>query len=110
MLFRSCAYLHEPQVIFFDEPITGLDPKSIRTLNDSIRERADAGAAVIVSSHLLELVEKHCTHILIIHRGKKLFAGPLGEARSFFEGLGGDASLEDVFFRATEDPTAGKTQ
>ena len=97
-----CGYLHDPKVILFDEPLTGLDPRAIHTLKDSILERAGRGAAVIVSSHLLSLVEDLCSHLLILHRGKCLFFGPLGEARAQFHGLGGDASLEEVFFRATE--------
>lgn len=97
-----CAYLHDPRVILFDEPLTGLDPYAIRTLKSSIAERAAAGAAVMVSSHLLSLVEDRCTHLLILHRGKCLFSGTLDEARARYAGLRGDASLEEVFFRATE--------
>jgi ABC-2 type transport system ATP-binding protein len=97
-----CAYLHDPRVILFDEPLTGLDPYAIRTLKASIAERATAGAAVMVSSHLLSLVEDLCTHLLILHKGRCLFFGTLGEARARYAGLQGDASLEDVFFRATE--------
>jgi ABC-2 type transport system ATP-binding protein len=97
-----CAYLHDPRAILFDEPLTGLDPYAIRTLKASIAERAAAGAAVMVSSHLLSLVEDLCTHLLILNRGKCLFSGTLDEARSRYAGLQGDASLEEVFFRATE--------
>ena len=64
-----CAYLHEPKAILFDEPLTGLDPYAIRTLKASIAERAAAGAAIMVSSHLLSLVEDLCTHLLILNRG-----------------------------------------
>jgi ABC-2 type transport system ATP-binding protein len=97
-----CAYAHNPKAIMFDEPLTGLDPRGIRTMKTSVRERAAAGAAVMVSSHLLALVEDLCTHLLIIHHGKRLFFGPLAEARDSFGGLDKDASLEELFFHATE--------
>ena len=57
---------------------------------------------MIVSSHLLGLVEDLCTHLLILHRGQQLFCGPIAEARAAFSGMDADASLEEVFFRATE--------
>jgi len=100
-----CAYLHDPKAILFDEPLTGLDPYAIRTLKASIADRAALGAAVVVSSHLLVLVEDLCTHLLILNKGKSLFYGTLDEARAKYAGLHGEAgaaSLEDVFFRATE--------
>jgi ABC-2 type transport system ATP-binding protein len=100
-----CAYLHEPKAILFDEPLTGLDPYAIRTLKASIADRAASGAAVVVSSHLLVLVEDLCTHLLILNKGRRLFYGSLDEARSKYASLQGDGavtSLEDVFFRATE--------
>jgi ABC-2 type transport system ATP-binding protein len=97
-----CGYLHDPRAILFDEPLTGLDPYAIRTLKESIARRAAAGAAVVVSSHLLTLVEDLCTHLLILNQGRSLFSGSLAEARARYAGLKGEASLEDVFFRATE--------
>ena len=53
----ACAYLHDPKAILFDEPLTGLDPRGIRTMKKSVRDRAAAGAAVVFSSHLLALVD-----------------------------------------------------
>jgi ABC-2 type transport system ATP-binding protein len=97
-----CAYLHRPRAILFDEPLTGLDPRGIRTLKNSIAQRAAAGAAVIISSHLLALVEDLCSHLLILHRGRGLFCGPIADVRATFAGIAPDASLEEVFFRATE--------
>jgi ABC-2 type transport system ATP-binding protein len=98
-----CAYLHEPSLVMLDEPLTGLDPRGIRTIKDTIAEQARAGAAVIISSHLLQLVEDLCTRLLILHRGRCLFFGDLAEARQqFVGGAASDASLEEVFFRATE--------
>ena len=99
----SCAYLHDPQALLFDEPHTGLDPRGIRTMRESVMVRAQAGAAVIVSSHLLEIVEDMCTHLLILHKGKNVFFGTMSEARTAF---GDNASLEDVFFRITEGGAA----
>jgi ABC-2 type transport system ATP-binding protein len=103
-----CAYLHDPRVMLFDEPHTGLDPRGIRTMKDSIMERAKAGAAVIISSHLLVLVEDLCTHLLILHKGQRLFFGRIGDARAAFDDMEGDASLEEVFFRATEGGRAAQ--
>jgi len=98
-----CAYLHDPTLVMLDEPLTGLDPRGIRTMKETIVERARAGAAVIVSSHLLQLVEGLCTNLLILHKGKRVFFGNIAEARETFAGAGGDDSLEEVFFRATEE-------
>ncbi len=95
------AYLHNPSAILFDEPLTGLDPHGIRQMKESVRQRAAAGAAVVVSSHLLDLVQDLCTDLLILHRGRKLYFGPVADARATI-GSDADASLEDVFFRATQ--------
>lgn len=94
----SCAYLHEPKAILFDEPLTGLDPPAIRNLKNSIRERASDGAAVMISSHLLSLVEDLCTHILILDKGQRRFFGSLPELRAEYSSA---ESLEEVFFQAT---------
>lgn len=98
----ACAYLHEPSAICFDEPLVGLDPRGIRTLKESVRERAEAGAAVILSSHMLDLVEGLCTRLLILHNGRAVFFGSLEEARAQVEEGEAEARLEDVFFRITE--------
>lgn len=97
-----CAYLHEPKVLLFDEPLTGLDPRAIRTLNNSIKEKAEQGAAIIISSHLLSLVEDLCTNLLIMHRGKALFNGTMAQAHETIGDSSVDATLEDIFFRVTE--------
>jgi len=101
-----CAYLHQPRAILFDEPLTGLDPHGIRTMKESVRQRAGAGAAVIVSSHLLSLVEDLCTHLLILDHGRRIFFGPVDQARLAFSNVSGNASLEEMFFRATAGKAA----
>ena len=97
-----CGYLHEPSAILFDEPLTGLDPRGIRNLQESIVERARSGAAIVISSHLLSVVEDLCSHLLILDRGQSRFFGPIEEARTAFEGLAADAKLEEIFFRAID--------
>jgi ABC-2 type transport system ATP-binding protein len=99
-----CGYLHDPKAILLDEPLTGLDPRGIRTMKDSIRARAEAGAAVIVSSHLLSLVEDLCTSILIVHHGRMLLHGKLAELQQKAAEEGRDENLEDMFLRLTERP------
>lgn len=98
-----CAYLHDPAAILFDEPFTGLDPRAIRTLKDSIIERARSGAAIIISSHLLDVVEDLCTHLIILDRGQRRYFGPIHEVRAAFADVQGNESLEEVFFRVTGD-------
>ena len=99
-LVIACGLLHDPQVLIFDEPLTGIDPIGIRRMKQTILARAKAGAAVIVSSHLLHLVEEICDRVLILNRGRSILLGTLDEVRA--AAGGGDLSLEDIFFRITE--------
>ncbi len=98
------AYLHDPVAILFDEPLTGLDPHGIRALKSSICRRAASGAAIIISSHLLAMVEDICSHVLILTEGRQRYFGPLAETHREFA-VGSEpagATLEEIFFRATE--------
>ena len=99
-LVIACGLLHSPKVIFFDEPLTGLDPLGIRRMKDSILKRAREGAAIIISSHLLHLVQEICSHVLILKNGRKVTDGTIDEIRRRFSEEP-DANLEDIFFRAT---------
>ena len=99
----ACAYLHHPEVILFDEPLTGLDPSGIRSIKQSMRERAAQGAAIIISSHLLSLVESLCTHLLVLHQGQCQCFGRMDEVLQAFDDAKDDTTLEDVFFSITHD-------
>jgi len=102
----ACALLHDPAALLLDEPLTGLDPRGIRTLYDTLRRRAAAGAAVVLSSHLLGQIEGLCTSFLILRQGRLLFHGSRDELRERYAGeLGPDATLEDIFFHVTEGRT-----
>jgi ABC-2 type transport system ATP-binding protein len=99
----ACGLLHAPKVMFFDEPLTGLDPLGIRRMKNSILQRAAAGAAIVLSSHLLHMLEEVCTHVLILKRGSKIADGTLaGVSAQFSRGETG-VSLEEIFIRATGD-------
>jgi len=102
-LVIACGLLHSPKVIFFDEPLTGLDPLGIRRMKDSILNRAREGAAIIISSHLLHLLEEVCSHVLILKAGLKILDGTMDEILQKFSEHAGDANLEEVFFRATRE-------
>ncbi len=102
-----CGYLHQPQAVLLDEPLTGLDPRGIRTMKDSIRQFAAGGAAFIVSSHLLSLVEDLCTSILVMHHGRQLLHGQLDALRRQAAESGKHETLEDLFFRLTEGSADG---
>jgi ABC-2 type transport system ATP-binding protein len=99
----TCGLLHAPQVLFFDEPLTGLDPLGIRRMKNSILKRAREGATIVLSSHLLHLLEEVCSHVLILKKGAKIAHGPLSEVAARFSNGEASVSLEDVFIRATGD-------
>ena len=107
-LSLACGLLHSPKVILFDEPLTGLDPMGIRRMKDAILKLALDGRALLISSHLLHLLEEVCSHVLILKEGKKLIDGTLEEIRSKFGEGSSKANLEDVFIRATS--TAAPTR
>jgi ABC-2 type transport system ATP-binding protein len=97
----ACGLLHSPQVMFFDEPLTGLDPLGIRRMKNSIVQRARAGATIVLSSHLLHLLEEVCSHVLILKRGAKIADGTIDEVSEQFSNGEADVSLEEIFIRAT---------
>jgi ABC-2 type transport system ATP-binding protein len=96
----ACGLLHQPKIVIFDEPMTGLDPVGMRRMKGVMRKLAREGAAIILSSHLLDLVEEVCTHLLILKNGVKMADGSVAEIHARFAD-NAESSLEDVFFRAT---------
>ena len=98
-----CAFLHDPQVILLDEPLTGLDPHGIRCFKEALRERAAQGVAIVISSHLLAMVEDVCTQVMILDMGRQIFFGSLEQLREEFDLRGEVASLETIYFAATHD-------
>jgi ABC-2 type transport system ATP-binding protein len=92
-----CAWLPRPELVLLDEPLSGLDPRGIRSAKAAIRDLAAEGSAVVLSSHLLDLVEELSTRLLVLDRGTVAFAGTLAEARALPSGARG-GRLEEIFF------------
>ena len=99
----ACGLLHEPAALILDEPLTGLDPAGMRRMRETIAARARAGAAVILSSHLLHLVEELCTKLLVIHHGRATAYGSFEQIVAERPQLAG-RGLEDVFLALTAEP------
>jgi ABC-2 type transport system ATP-binding protein len=95
----AAALMHDPRVLVLDEPTVGLDPKSARLIKDILRQMADRGAAVFLSTHILEIAERMCDRIGIINKGELVAVGTMNELRSL--GKAGEVSLEDIFLSLT---------
>jgi ABC-2 type transport system ATP-binding protein len=94
----AAALIHDPKVLVLDEPTVGLDPKSARLIKDILRQLADRGAAVFLSTHILEIAERMCDRIGIIDRGSLVAVGTMDELRAMGKG---ERSLEDIFLSLT---------
>jgi ABC-2 type transport system ATP-binding protein len=97
----ACGLVRHPPVLLFDEPLTGLDPIGIRRMRDTIIGRARAGAAVLLSSHLLPLVQEVCTRVIIMHRGRKMADGSVHELAARADMAQAGSTLEEIFLRVT---------
>ena len=96
----ACALLHRPKVLLFDEPLTGLDPAGMRRMKSTLRQEAEAGTAVIISSHLLHLVEELASTVLVMARAKAVATGTIEEIVASRPELAG-LNLEEVFLSVT---------
>jgi ABC-2 type transport system ATP-binding protein len=87
------AMIHEPRVLFLDEPFNGIDPLSARNIRDVLKRRTADGATVFFSSHVLDVVERLCTRVAIIAAGRLVGEGTLEDLRARTQ----DSSLEEIF-------------
>ena len=94
----AAALIHNPRVLFLDEPLNGIDPVSGRVVTDLLRRMAQKGVTLFFTSHVLDVAERLCDEVAIIDRGRIVAQGTLEEIRAQRE-VGRDASLEDVFLK-----------
>jgi ABC-2 type transport system ATP-binding protein len=101
----ACGLVRDAAVLLFDEPLTGLDPIGIRRMRDTIARRANAGAAILLSSHLLHLVEEVCTRVIIMDRGRKIADGSVRELAARADLAAAGSNLEQIFLHVTGHQT-----
>jgi len=89
----AAAILHAPRVLFLDEPFESVDPVSARTIQNLLRTFCAGGGTVVLSSHVMDTVERLCDHVAIVHAGRIVRSGSVDEVR-------GGRRLEDVFIEA----------
>ena len=102
-LALACALIHEPTVLILNEPINGLDPRASRDVQERLLAAAAQGTTIFVSTHLLDMAEKLCDRVGIIHRGALAATGTLDEIRASASSNG---SLEELFLKITDEPGA----
>jgi len=96
----ACALIHNPKVLVLDEPINGLDPRAARDVQERLLAAAAEGTTIFVSTHLLDMAEKLCDRVGIIHRGALVACGSLDELRG---AAASGSSLEQVFLNITDE-------
>lgn len=105
----ASALLNDPEILILDEPTNGLDPEGIHQIREIITEIAHKGTTILLASHLLDEVEKVCTHVVIIRKGEKLYSGRVDEmnaSHGFFELKAADlGKLEELL---KNHPAIGK--
>jgi len=101
----TAALLHDPEVLIFDEPLSGLDVTSAMVFKHLIHRLAAAGKVILYSSHVLEVVEKVCTRVLILRRGKVVAHDSVENLRSLLQ----SSTLENVFAQLVVQEDTEKT-
>ncbi|MEQ3655773.1 MAG: ABC transporter ATP-binding protein [Dokdonia sp.] len=84
----ASALLNDPEILILDEPTNGLDPQGIHQIREIIKKIAESGTTILLASHLLDEVEKVCSHVVILRQGVKLYSGPVDQmnaSHGFFE-------------------------
>jgi ABC-2 type transport system ATP-binding protein len=99
----ACALVHGPKLLLLDEPFEAVDPVSATTIRAILREVVSGGGTVVMSSHVMELVERLCDHVAIVHEGRVVAAGTLDQVRAsstleerFVEAVGATTSTVDL--------------
>ncbi len=96
------AILHDPELLIMDEPLAGLDAKSVKVVKEIIELHTQRGGSVLFSTHIMEVAEDLCDVIGIINQGKLVAVGTVDELRERANALGEDMDLEDIFLKLTD--------
>src|ERR1700746_3497651 len=97
-LALAAAVIHGPRILFLDEPFEGVDALAAGALKALLGRMTDRGTTIFLTSHVLEIVERLCSHVAIIHKGRLVAQGSLDELRSGISGeVGGKTTLEQIF-------------
>ena len=107
-LALAAAVIHNPKILFLDEPFEGVDAIASGTLKAMLQRMIAHGATIFLTSHVLEIVERLCSHVAIIHRGKLVAQGSLEELRAGVEAQAAGALAANAGPGATAIPTGGK--
>jgi len=96
------AILHDPDLLIMDEPLAGLDAKSVKVVKEILELHTERGGAVLFSTHIMEIAEDICDRIGIINRGKMVAMGTFEELRHIAKDIDSSMDLEDIFLKLTE--------
>jgi ABC-type multidrug transport system ATPase subunit len=97
-----CALLHHPDVLLFDEPLIGLDPKAVRELKNAFYDLKDSGKTLLISTHMLDTAQNLCDSVLVMKQGELIAEGTIEELRQRMR-ASADSTLEDLFLEVTAD-------
>ena len=97
----AAALIHQPEVLVVDEPMVGLDPQSIRLVKDLLREYANSGRTVLMSTHTLAIAEEICDRVAVMKSSKLVFSGPVSQLRELIPET--DGHLESLYLALTKD-------
>lgn len=95
----ACAAVHDPRVFLLDEPTNGLDPYATRLVSEWVQNQSALGKTILLSTHRLDMAERICTHLGIIHKGELITQGDVETIRAQAQA----EHLEDIFFALTKD-------
>jgi ABC-2 type transport system ATP-binding protein len=98
-LILAAALLHDPRLLFLDEPFEAIDPVSARAIRNLLSHYTSTGSTIVFSSHVMEIVERLCDHVAVMARGAIVWSGPIDELR-------GQGSLEDAFVALVGEPSS----
>lgn len=111
----ACALIHSPQILILDEPTNGLDPRAAKDVQNHLVNFAKSGGTVMLSTHLLDMAQKLCHRVGVIHKGNLVAIGPIADIKNMIEqnsittndnthyGNKNDHSLEDLFLTLTKE-------